>query len=303
LQLPPAEQEALERLPTRDPQAYDLYLRGRRLFYLGGVRSWNRAHELFARAIEVDPSFALALCGLADTASMRYMYSESTAEHLDEAMSASQQAVNLAPRLAEAHVSRGLALSLDGDCTDSTAEFETAIKLDRDLFEAHYFYARCLLTLDRDQDAASHFEQAAALRPGDYQAVVLLVTVYDGLQQTEEATKANRRALEIISKHLQTTPDDVRALYFGARTLIRDGQVEQGLEWAERAAAADPEEGVILYNVACIYAQAGRSETALDYLERAVKAGFTRREWITSDHDLEPLRQDQRFQALVQSLD
>jgi non-specific serine/threonine protein kinase len=302
VRLTPGEREALERMPTRDPQAYDLYLRGRRLFYMGGGDSWNRAHELFARASKVDPDFALAFCGLADTASMRYMYLESSEVHLEEAIKASLRAVELAPSSAEAHVSRGIALSLDGDCNDSITEFETAIKLDPRLFEAHYFYARCLWTLGRNEDAVARFEEAITIRPEDYQAPILLAAVFEGLQRTEEAVKANRLALDIIEKHLETTPDDFRALYMGARALVVDGQVTRGLEWAERAAAAHPEDGVTLYNVACIHAKAGKAETAIDYLERAVSAGFTRLEWIVNDNDLALLHQNQRFQNLVQSL-
>lgn len=55
----------------------------------------------------------------------------------------------------------------------------------------------------------------------------------------------------------------------------------------------------VLYNAACVYARLSKTEEAIDSLERAVKNGFGRREWIEQDPDLNPIRDDPRFQALL----
>ena len=79
--------------------------------------------------------------------------------------------------------------------------------------------------------------------------------------------------LEVAEEHLGRHPDDVRALYMGANGLVALGERERGLEWAQRALAIDPDEPMLLYNVACICSLAGDVEEALDCLERAVRAG------------------------------
>ena len=112
VRLTPLEAQSLARAPTDDTEAYDLYLKGRRLFFLGGRRNVGNAREIFSRAIERDPDFALAYAGLADTWSWLYLYSEAMEKNLEEAREASSTALELAPDLAEAHASRGLALSL-----------------------------------------------------------------------------------------------------------------------------------------------------------------------------------------------
>ena len=65
----------------------------------------------------------------------------------------------------------------------------------------------------------------------------------------------------------------------------------------------DPDDPGTLYNVACVYSISGRLDESLDYLERAVAAGISSRDWIVNDGDLAPLRDHSRFQALIESLD
>jgi tetratricopeptide (TPR) repeat protein len=89
----------------------------------------------------------------------------------------------------------------------------------------------------------------------------------------------------------------------GANGLVALGEFEQGLEWARQALSMDPDEPMVLYNVACIQSLAGRFEDAFDSLERAVKTGLTHKDWIVHDSNLDPLRTHPRYQALIQSLD
>ncbi len=69
--------------------------------------------------------------------------------------------------------------------------------------------------------------------------------------------------------------------------------------WVRRALAIDPDDVSVLYNAACVYARLGKSEEAIDSMERAVKNGFAHREWIEQDPDLNSVRDDPRFQALL----
>ena len=74
---------------------------------------------------------------------------------------------------------------------------------------------------------------------------------------------------------------------------------EKALDWAKRSLDIDPEDPQLLYNVACVYAIEGMKEDALQCLERAIDKGYGHREWIEHDSDLNSLRTDRRFQALL----
>ena len=302
VQLTPLEAQSLARAPTDDPEAYDLYLKGRRLFFLSGRRNLGNAREVFSRAIQRDPDFALAYAGLADTWSWLYLYSEAMGKNIEEARKASSTALELAPDLAEAHASRGQALSLSGEHEAAEREFETAIRLDPRLFEAYYFYARDCWTQGKWEQAAHLFGKATEVRPEDYQAPTLRSNALERLGRLEEADSMRQRALGIIRTHLESEPDDTRALYLGASILVQSGGVEEGLEWIQRAVAVDPSDPATLYNAACAYSKAGRKQEALETLEKAVRVGFAHKAWMENDPDLDAIRSEPRFQALLKRL-
>jgi hypothetical protein len=64
----------------------------------------------------------------------------------------------------------------------------------------------------------------------------------------------------------------------------------------------DPEDPMLLYNVACTYAQLGKTEESLAALDSAVEKGWGDKNWIEHDSDLDPLRSNPRFQAIVSSM-
>lgn len=297
--LSPKEKQAIKRRDQVDIKAYEYYLRGRSLFHRQTRRTQERALRMFARAIEIDPQFALAYTGIADTSSLLCLYWDKSEANLKRAEEASRKALELAPDLAEAHASRGLALLLQERYEEAEQEFATAVRLDSHLFEAHYFFARACWQQGKHREATEHFERAMEARPEDYQAPCLASSAYSKLGETEKAFICQRRGLDVIEKHLELNPDDARALYLGAGALIALGQTEKGLDWAAKAVAADPEDPAILYNVACTYSTAGRLEEAVDYLEKAVAAGFASKEWIINDGDFEPIREHPRYLSLL----
>jgi len=294
--LSPKEKKAIQRQAPVDMRAYEYYLRGRGYFHEGTKPARATALQMFNRAIEIDPDFAAAHAGIADLSSYARMYYGGGEADLERADEASRKALELAPELAEAHASRGLALLLQDRHQEAEKALETAIKLDPQLFEAHYFYARASWVQGKLEEAAEHFKEAMKVRPEDFQAVCLLSSVYQALGQTEKARECQRRGYEIIEKYLELKPDDARALYLGSTSLIGLGETERGLEWADRAVAIDPTDTGILYN------EAGRVEEAIVYLEKAVTGGFNQKEWIINDGDLDPLRDHPRYKALIESM-
>jgi serine/threonine protein kinase/tetratricopeptide (TPR) repeat protein len=299
IKLSPQEEKAIARRQTDNPQAYDYYLRGRQFFHQFRRKGFDFARQMFARAIVIDPNYARAYAGVADCCSFLYMYWDSVDDNLNEAEAASRKALELDPELAEAHAAGGLAFALKKDFPQAEKEFEAAIRLDPKLYEAYYFYARTAFQSGNLTKAAQLYEQASQLNPDDYQAVSLLVSVYHGLGREAEAEATERRALQLTEKHIEIHPDDPRALYLGATILVRTGDHAKGLEWAARALAIDPDESSILYNVACVYALLGRTEEALVCLKKVTEQGTFYKNWAAKDSDLDSLRNDPRFHALL----
>jgi serine/threonine protein kinase/Flp pilus assembly protein TadD len=299
IKLSPQEEKAIARKQTENPQAYDYYLRGRQFFHQFRRKGFDFARQMFARAIVIDPHYARAYAGVADCCSFLYMYWDSSEDNLNEAEAASRKALELDPELAEAHAAGGLTFALKKNFDQAQYEFEAAIRLDPKLYEAYYFYARTSFQRGDLKKAAELYEQAARLNPDDYQAVSLLVTVYHGLGRPVEAAATEQRALQLTERHIEIHPDDPRALYFGAGILARIGDQGRSVDWARRALAIDPEETSILYNVACVYALLGRSEDALNCLGKVMEHGTFYKNWAAKDSDLDSLRSDSRFQALL----
>jgi tetratricopeptide (TPR) repeat protein len=288
---------------TVDIEAYDLYLRGREFFHQHR-RGHEEAIDMFSQAIEKDPDFALAYAAMADCYTDLYVTQDKNMEYMERCIAASQKALELDPDLAEAHVARGFAISLlSRQYEEAEKEFEIGIRLNPSLFEAYYLYARSCRVQGKHQKAAELFEQAWRLRPDDYQVGVFLADSYVELNRMDEARAAYQRGVALVTAHLDRNPNDARALYLGGNTLIKLGETEKGFDWSRRALALDPDNPLLLYNIACIYSSAGDFETALDYFERAVESGYTNNAWAKTDPDLDPLRENPRFQALMERLD
>jgi adenylate cyclase len=103
----------------------------------------------------------------------------------------------------------------------------------------------------------------------------------------------------LAERHLEDYPDNARAYFLAASSLVTLGRTAEAHEWAERAIAIDPDDPSARYNVACFYAQVGDIDKALDYLENSV----TSRSWLESDPELDPLREHPRYKAFVAQLD
>ena len=294
------EKRAIEKAATDNVEAYDYYLRGRKYFHQHRRTSLEFARQMFTRAIEVDPGYARAYAGVADCCSILYMYFDARASNLKQADKASLKALELDPDLAEAHSARGLAFSLSKEYDKAAEEFEKAMKLDPKLYEAPYFYGRACIAQGKSTEAVPLFELACKLRPEDYQAPSFLAQAFAGQGRIAEANKASQRAVKSIEGWLDTNPDDARALNLGAGIWSNLGQTDKALEWANRSLEIDREDPQLLYNVACVYAIEGMKEEALQCLERAIDKGYGHLEWMEHDSDLNSLRNDKRFKALLE---
>jgi adenylate cyclase len=296
------EKKAIEKGRVVNVQAYDFYLRGQQYFHQWRRKSVEYARQMYNRAVEIDPEYALAYAGIADSCSSLYTYWDAREFNLRQADMASRRALELEPELAEAHVARGIAVSLTKQFQEADQEFETALRLNPKLFEAAYFYGRGLKSQGRNAEAAKMFERASSLRPEDFQAPNFLSQVLADMGLTAEAEAARKLSLKLIDERLELNPDDARATNLGASTLARIGDRERTLEYIRRSLAIDPDDSGMLYNIACSYALIGMPDEALASLETAVDRGFGHKEWIEHDSDLDSIRDTPRFQAIAQAM-
>lgn len=296
------EKKAIEKARSVNVEAYDFYLRGRQYFHQWRRKSMEYARQMFNRAIEIDPEYARAHAGIADACSLLYTYWDAREFNLRQANTASSRALELDPELAEGHLARGIAVSLSKNMVEAEKEFQAAMRLDPKLFEAPYFYARACMAEGRFDDAARLLERAMALRPEDYQAPTFLAASLKAMGKIEESLATRRLAMKIIEERLELNPDDGRALTLGATNSSKLGNVEKSLEYAERTLAVDPDDPMLLYNVACVYSVLGKIDLALDSLEHAVDRGLGHKAWIDHDSDLDAIRSHPRFQKVVEAV-
>jgi adenylate cyclase len=296
LSLSPAQQLSIQKqAATEDMDAYDFYLRGRYFIERGDVDS---GQKMFENAIELDDSYPLAWAGAADCHSWRCMWYENSPESLQKADECSLKALQLAPNLAQAHVSRGYALTLNGKYAEAEAEFKAAIELDPQLYETYYYAGRAYFAQGKFRQAADAFAQAGAIRPDDVTAATLRSTSLKAVGTAEEITQACKHSLEIAERYLTLNPDDSLAWSRAANDLIYLGEIEKGLEWADRAYSLSP--NVCRYNVACTNILAGKSDRALNLLEEHAKAGGVHVDWLEQDSDWDSVRDHPRFKAILE---
>jgi serine/threonine protein kinase/Tfp pilus assembly protein PilF len=293
------EKKAIEQVPTANVEAYEFYLRGRQYFHQHRRKSHEFARQMFERAIELDPGYALAHAGIADCCSFLYQYFHATPANLARAESASRRAVELAPDLAEAHASRGLALSLSSGFDEAEKEFQIAMRLDPKSFEAAYFYARACMAQGKAEEATKWFERAIAVRPDDFATLTLVADIYRSLGRNDDSIRSARRAYDAARKHLELNPDNPRALYMGAAALTYLGESEKSRDWNRRALAMEPDDPSVLYNIACNFAQEGQAPEAITALTKALDNGFGHWKWIEHDTSLDGIRSEPGFAELL----
>jgi adenylate cyclase len=302
VKLLPQERKSIKQTRTDNVEAYTLYLRGRQFMERRSKAYYQLARQMFARAVELDPLYARAYAGIADCDSVLFLHYHVEDVVIDDILATSAKALALDSGLAEAHASRGLALSLEKRYDEATAEFEQAIALDPNSFEAHYFYGRACVTQGKLERAVALFERAAEIKPDDYQSLILSIQIYRSLGRDRESKSAARRGIERTERDLALHPDNPRSAYLGAAALVELGENDRAREWLSRALAIDPHDIWTQYNAACIYTSLGDIERAFDVLERVLPhAGYELKAgWIKHDSDLDPLRQHPRYHKILE---
>ena len=301
-ELLPQQFDSIQQRQTSSIEAYDFYLRGRRFYSQFSQHGIELALKMFEKAIESDDTYALAYAGISDSYSYLYSHVSRTEENLQNANLASQKAVNLAPMLAEVNVSRGVALLLQNKYEEAEKAFQFSIEHEPGLFLGWFHYGRMCFTLGQLDKAARLFEEANRVQPEDYQSILLAGQVYDDLKCKKLAKFSRQKGIQIARQQLEFNPGDTRALYMAANGLAALGEKEQSMNCLRRALVLEPHDSMLLYNAGCIYALLEMQQEALHCLELAFEQGLTMRSWLENDSNLDSLRDNPRFIALMKKM-
>jgi adenylate cyclase len=307
LKLLPGEKTAITARATTSTAAYECYLQGRSLSLRWGNRAaLKSARKMFERASEIDPGYARAYAGIADCDAGLWMAGDLDVS-IQEMLTISVKALDLAPDLAEVHASRGLALYLSGQAKQAVAAFQRAIALDPALPMANQLYGFCCRDTGQFERAAVLFMHAAELDPRDSVSLSMASEAYLALGQSELCTAVARQAMSRIEAAIAQRPDFAGAVGWGATTLVYLGENAKAEEWARHAVSLSPKDYSIRYNVACAYAFMGAADAALENLEYIYSEAPRARHWVLGmlkyDNQFNPLRERPDFKAFMARLE
>ncbi len=263
------EKRLLVKHDTDNPEAFRSYLLGR--YYWGMKRNRENirtAVGLFERAIDLDPLYAKAYAGLADS----YVIMSSVAygpqpseEAMIKARAAAKEALSIDDELCEAHTSLGIVkLRYEWSWDEAEREFRRAIVLNPDYAPAHYWYANLLVVQGRADNSLRESKLAKDLDPF---SPVSAMNYGRSLYYARMYDEADR----YFSEMLAANPDDAKALYMMGLVLLQKKRYQAGIEVLQRLHAADP-----LFAAAPLgyaYGKVGRRAEAFDILRELDQFG------------------------------
>lgn len=326
-----AERESLTKRPTENVQAYEKYLRGR---YLWNQRTSNdllKAIEEFESAVRLDANFALAYVGLADCYALLSVYDERPPlEAYPIAKEKAQVALKLNPNSAEARTTLAfIAYRFEWKREAAEREFRRAIELNPNYSTAHHWFGEFLMASGRFDEAVAEYRKALAIDPTslivntDLGYGLFLARRFDEsvaqLQATTNlnpnfplafycladslaAQKRERESVEVFIKWLTLIETDAAAIAKMQRAFGDNDFAEfkrARLEWIEAEAQKN---NFTKVDVARFYAEAANKNSALDWLENALRERAADLVFVAAHPGFDALRDEPRFQEILRQI-
>jgi TolB-like protein/tetratricopeptide (TPR) repeat protein len=319
--------------PTENPEAHELYLKGRYFWNRRTGANLQKAADYFQQAIGKDPAYAMAYSGLADCHVLLPAYAElgsNPRDELPKALEAARKAVELDDTLGEGHTSLARALASDLQLSAAMSEFKRAIELNPNYATAHQWFGECLQSQGHLEEALAELKRAQELDPLSLIINSVLGFALDTVGKSDEAIAQLHKAIEIdpnfvnaygqlgnVLEHRgrlkeaiveyekcsnSVAPDpidlaNVAAAYF---LVGRTAEARQG--W-DKLKSLSERQYVPAYSMAIVQLAFGNKDEAIRLLEKSYedRAPFDSADlgWILVDHRLDPLRSDPRFKKLV----
>ncbi|MBS0580085.1 MAG: TIR domain-containing protein [Proteobacteria bacterium] len=301
LKLSFSEKVSLTKRQTIDAHAYDLYLKGQDYLYRLTKRSVEYAIQLFEKAVELDARYAAAYAAASIAYGQLYQYFARDEANRARAQELSFKALMYDNNLPDAYTAMALSYFIWGKLEEAGESARKAIEMDPDGFVAHWTLGRIHFTNGQFEQAYSLFRRVTELKPSFFSGYVDLAQSCDGLGRTEEARAARKAVSELMPNYLLQNPDDARARMYYAVVLAEMGRKDDALREGTKALEVSPDDGMMLYNCACLYARLGEAERAVETLRGAVAQGYADDGWLKHDPDLDGLRSHPGFISLMQS--
>jgi len=319
---------ALAKKPTENPEAHRLYLLGRYELGKYSEAGWTSSIRYYEQALKLDPNYALAYCGLADT----YAYMGGVVMPSKEAVvkekEFAERALQLEPQLAEAHLSLAVALGGAFDWRSAQVEFNRAIELNPNLAWAYEIYAWFLGGVGRSDEAIAKDKKAIELDPLNsfFQAALAYYLYHarrydDAIVQigrTLELDPAATLAHHLLGCCLLWKGDTAGAIaeFERSKTVIAGAWYQGLLGYAYAISGDRPKAEQMLRELeemakrqyvsstafAMIYLGLGEKGKALDWLDKSYQDQESACWYLTVDRIYDSVRNEPRFQALVQKV-
>jgi len=330
IKLSPQEESRLRTARAVKPEAYEAYLRGRYFWNKRDREGVTKGLQYFQKAVELDPTYALAYVGVADSyliLGTNDWVAPSVA--LPEANAAALKALEIDENLAEAHTSLSQVRQLDWDWKGTEIEFKKALALNPGYATAHQWYSYFLSNMGRDEEAISEARRAAELDP-------LSPIISSHMGQTLYFARRYNEARRALERTLDLSPDFYLPRYLLGVVYIQDHKLEEGIAKLREAALLAPGDDETKAALGHAYALAGRpseskevltelreqsrkryvspsllalvcvglgnKEEAFGWLEQAYKQRDGRLPWVGMEPMFDPLRSDTRFRDLFRRM-
>lgn len=332
LKLTGADRKRINKRYTKNFEAYQLYLKGR--YYWLNTRTEDgiqRSIEYFNRAIEVDPSYALAYTGLSDSyVVLGLSYIVPSIDILPRAKAAAIEALAIDDSLAEAHASLSLIkLFIEWDWISYERENKRAIALNPNYATAYYTYAQYLMAMGRFDEAIREAKRAQELDPLALDINAIVGWSYYFARNHEEAIKQFRKVIEIEPEYfqahrrlgmallqLQQYEEAVAAIqkardlavnnveelaYLGYAHAV-SGQSKEALRIISELEVESKSRYISPYLMALIYVGLGENDLAIEWLGKAYEARAVNLIWLNVEPIFDSLRLDTRYPPLLQRI-
>jgi TolB-like protein/DNA-binding winged helix-turn-helix (wHTH) protein/tetratricopeptide (TPR) repeat protein len=325
------EARLITRSYPKNPEAYQLYMKGRYFWNRRSSANLEKAINYFERALKLDPAYALAYSGLADCYALLTYFSPDHpfAETFPKAKALAEKALEIDGALVEPHATMGFVLhSYFWDWARAETEYKRALELNPNYATAHHWYAWYLILLGRRDESVQEMKRALELDPTSTEIHADLAGVLVEADRLDEAMKYAQAGLEMDSNFADT----VLALGHIHR---QKGELEQSIKEFEKARKlsqgrsdvlgflgnayalagkrrealnmitelkSKPVKDVSPYQLAKVYVGLGEKEKALTALEEAYRE---RSGWVIAlraEPVFSPLDNEPRFQRLLRSL-
>jgi len=264
--LSPDEIQQIEKEPTENPKAYDLYLLGNQYSNSGTEEAKLKAISFYEAAIELDPGFALAYTGIA-YAYMGLFWNANWSPNkaYQEARLAVLKALEIDNQLAEAHTVLGnVLLNNDWDLLEAEKEFNHAIDLNPNLFSAYEGYADLLLISCRFSECHLRSRQALELNPNSNNLHNFYGVTFFYIDQADSA-------ISYLKKRIEISPNSARAHYLLGYVYLEIGDYDKSIEELELAVELFSGPQPFHFYLGIAYARTGMINKVRNQLEQLNK--------------------------------